>query len=413
MATAHEATASADRIAGALEARRDELVATAFDAIRARLPVYRDADPALAEDVVGHIRTHHDLLCAVMRRGRPAEVRDFRFVARHAALRARRGFALSDFLEAFRCYHHVVWEAMADAARDSGAGADEVLAAAGSVLRYVDLAATEASAAFLEAQQLLVADSDRVRRDLLEDLLAGRDPESAAGLAAARDAGLDGTAGALVVAALPTTAPEDDGALRRAANALATATSARRGPRPLTVTRHGEIVLVRAVADGERPALVGPLERARAAPAARRLALAVGVSTVQPGLAALGDAYREASLALGRVAATGGVLSLADLTPFEYLTMRDDAVARRMVDPDIARFVAEDRAHGGMLVRTLVAYADADLNAKAASEALLIHVNTAHHRLGRIAERTGRDLRRLSDVIDLLIAIRITDGSSA
>jgi len=413
MATAHEATASADRIAGALEARRDELVATAFDAIRARLPVYRDADPAIAEDVVGHIRTHHDLLCAVMRRGRPAEVRDFRFVARHAALRARRGFALSDFLEAFRCYHHVVWEAMADAARDSGAGADEVLAAAGSVLRYVDLAATEASAAFLEAQQLLVADGDRVRRDLLEDLLAGRDPESAAGLAAARDAGLDGTAGGLVVAALPTTAPEDDGALRRAANALATAISARRGPRPLTVTRHGEIVLVRAVADGERPALVGPLERARAAPAARRLALAVGVSTVQPGLAALGDAYREASLALGRVAATGGVLSLADLTPFEYLTMRDDAVARRMVDPDIARFVAEDRAHGGMLIRTLVAYAEADLNAKAASEALLIHVNTAHHRLGRIAERTGRDLRRLSDVIDLLIAIRISDGPAA
>ena len=58
-------------------------------------------------------------------------------------------------------------------------------------------------------------------------------------------------------------------------------------------------------------------------------------------------------------------------------------------------------------------YAEADLNAKAASEALLIHVNTAHHRLGRIAERTGRDLRRLSDVIDLLIAIRITDGPAA
>jgi sugar diacid utilization regulator len=376
MATAHEATASADRIAGALEARRD-------------------------------------LLCAVLRRGRPAEPRDFRFVARHAALRARRGVALPDFLEAFRCYHNVVWEAMADATRDSGAPADDVLAAAGSVLGYVDLAATESSAAFLEAQQLLIADSDRIRRDLLEDLLAGRDPESAAGLAAARDAGLDGTTGALVVAALPTTAPEDDGALRRAANALATAVRGRRDAAPLTVTRHGEIVLVRAVADGERPALVGPLERACAAPAAKRLALAVGVSTVQPGVATLGDAYREASLALGRVAATGGVLSLTDLTPFEYLTMRDDAVARRMVDPVIARFVAEDRAHGGMLIRTLAAYAEADLNAKAASEALLIHVNTAHHRLGRIAERTGRDLRRLSDVIDLLIAIRLTDGREA
>ena len=130
---------------------------------------------------------------------------------------------------------------------------------------------------------------------------------------------------------------------------------------------------------------------------------------MQRGLATLPDAYREASLAAGRMAATGGVLSLADLTPFEYLTLRDDAVARRMIDPRIERFVAEDRAAGGSLIRTLVAYADADLNAKAAAEALLIHVNTAHHRLGRIAERTGRDLRRLADVIDLLIAIRLTD----
>ena len=103
------------------------------------------------------------------------------------------------------------------------------------------------------------------------------------------------------------------------------------------------------------------------------------------------------------------MLSLPDLSAFEYLTLRDDAVARRLIAPEIERFVAEDRARGGRLIRTLLAYADADLNAKAAAEALLIHVNTAHHRLGRIAERTGRDLRRLSDVIDLLIAIRLTD----
>lgn len=61
----------------------------------------------------------------------------------------------------------------------------------------------------------------------------------------------------------------------------------------------------------------------------------------------------------------------------------------------------------------MLAYAAADLNAKAAAEELLIHVNTAHHRLGRIAEKTGCDLRRLSDAIDLLIAIRLTDGPRA
>jgi PucR C-terminal helix-turn-helix domain/GGDEF-like domain len=401
--------APADRIAGALETRRDELVDAAWAAIRTRLPAYRHTDPATVADVLEHIRAHHDLLCAVLRRGRPAEPRDFRFVSRHAALRARRGIALEDFLAAFRCYHSIVWDAIVDAAHDARAPTDDALATAGTVLRYVDVASTEASGAFLEAQQLLLADGDRVRRDLLEDLLAGRDPESAAGLAAARDAGLDASASCVVVAALPTAPPAEDAALRRAANALAAALrDSRRSP--LAVTRHGEIVLVRAIRDGERPALVAPLEHACAGPGTRALALAVGVSTVQRGLSTVGDAYREASLAVGRMAAGGGVLSLADLTPFEYLTLRDDAVARRMIDPRIERFVAEDRARGGSLIRTLVAYAEADLNAKAAAEALLIHVNTAHHRLGRIAERTGRDLRRLSDVIDLLIAIRLTDG---
>ena len=112
--------------------------------------------------------------------------------------------------------------------------------------------------------------------------------------------------------------------------------------------------------------------------------LAVGVSTVQDGLAQLGSAYREASGALRRVAESGGVLSLPDLSAFEFLTLRNDDVARRLIAPEIERFVAEDREHGGQLIDTLLAYVDADLNAKAAAERLHIHVNTAHYRLGRI-----------------------------
>jgi len=52
----------------------------------------------------------------------------------------------------------------------------------------------------------------------------------------------------------------------------------------------------------------------------QEVTLAVGVSTVRDGTAAVGAAYREASLALRRVAATGGgVLSLPDMRAFEYL----------------------------------------------------------------------------------------------
>jgi hypothetical protein len=394
-------------IAAALEARRKELISVGLEEIKARMPAYRQADRALLEDVRRHIGDHHDLLCSVLRRGRPAAARQFEFVGRHAALRARRGISLADFLEAFRSYHNVAWDAVLDASEQGGEAAQQALAAARTVIRHIDLATTQASAAYLEAQQLLLADGDRVRRDLLEDMLAGRRPATAAGLAASRAAGLEGDARCVLVVALPTVVPEDGGALRLAANGLAAAIG-RRGS-PLAVVRHGEIVVVSALVGDGPVSLLAPLQKACKRLASRGVVLAVGVSTVQNGVAALGDAYREASHALGRVARDGGVLSLPDMRPFEYLMLRDDDVARRLIAPEVERFVAEDREHGGSLTRTLLAYAAADLNAKAAAEALLIHVNTAHYRLARIAETTGCDLRRLSDVIDLLVAIRLTE----
>ncbi|MBV9804188.1 MAG: helix-turn-helix domain-containing protein [Solirubrobacterales bacterium] len=406
MATVRESPRAA-LIAEALEARREELIGVGLEEIKARLPAYGRPDPALLEDVRRHIGEHHDLLCTVLRRGRPAAARQFEFAGAHAALRARRGIALADFLEAFRSYHNVVWDAVLDASEQSGEAAQQALAAARTVIRHIDLATTQASAAYLEAQQLLLADSDRVRRDVLEDLLAGKPPGTAAGLAAARAAGLERDARFVVIAALPTDAPEDEGVLRVAANTLAAAIAGRTAP--LAVARHGEIVVARALAAGERPSLLAPLQKACSRMASRGLMLAVGVSTIQDGVAALGEAYREASLALGRIVATGGVLSLPDMSTFEYLMLRDDAVARRLIAPKIERFVAEDREQGGLLTRTLLAYAEADLNAKAAAETLLIHVNTAHYRLARIAEKTGCDLRRLSDVLDLLIAVKLTE----
>jgi hypothetical protein len=375
----------APAIAEALEARRDELISSGVQEIRDRMGTYRRADTALIEDVASHIAEHHDLLCAVLRRGRPAAAREFEFVGRHAALRARRGISLADFLEAFRSYHNVVWDAVVDASNSSGEAADQALAAARTVIRHIDLATTEASAAYLEAQQLLVADGDRARRDLLEDLLAGRPPATAAGLAAARAAGLEGDARCVVIGAVD------------------------RGRVPLAVARHGEIVLVKALTAKERPSLLAPLEKTCRRLASRGMELAIGVSTAQDGVATLGNAYREASLAVGRLGRGGGVLSLPDMSAFEYLMLRGDAVARRLISREIERFVAEDREQGGPLTRTLLAYAEADLNAKAAAEALLIHVNTAHYRLARIAEKTGCDLRRLPDVIDLVIAIRLYD----
>jgi sugar diacid utilization regulator len=354
-----------------------------------------------------HTEEHHELLCEVLRRGRSPSERELAFVERHAARRARQRIPLAEFLEAFRTYHNIVWDAVLDFSRESPVAAEQALAATRAVIGYVDLATTRASAACLEAQQLLMAEGDRVRRDLLEDLLATGAPQTAAGVAAARAAGLEPDARCVLVAAVATNEPQD-GALPRAAGTLAAALGGRHAP--LAVTRHSEIVVARACARAEHLALRAPLANACERAASQGVVLAVGVSTVQDGRAGLGAAYREASQAVRRVAAGGGVLSLPDLSAFEYLTLRNDAVARRLIAPQIERFVVEDREQGGRLIDTLLAYAESDLNAKAAAERLLVHVNTAHYRLARIAEKTGCDLRRLPDVIDLLIAVRLTQA---
>lgn len=121
---------------------------------------------------------------------------------------------------------------MLDASEQDGEAAQQALAAARTVIRHIDLATTHASAAYLEAQQLLLADGDGC------DAICSRE--------------------------------------------VSRQTSCYGGGAGL---------------------------------ASRDVVLAVGVSTVQNGVAALGDAYREASQALGRVAHDGGVLSLPFLEP--------------------------------------------------------------------------------------------------
>ena len=39
-----------------------------------------------------------------------------------------------------------------------------------------------------------------------------------------------------------------------------------------------------------------------------------------------------------------------------------------------------------------------------------MHVNTIYYRIDRISERTGLDLRRLDEVIELLLAVRLLAG---
>jgi hypothetical protein len=398
--------AGLERVAAMLAARRDELAERSLEAIRAAVPAYAAIDdPALLADVTEHVAENHDALAASLLRGSPVTEEELAFIRPHAALRARRGVPVSDFLHAFRIGHRVLWDAIAQLADEDDETRAAGLVAARLVMEFIDTASTHAAQSYLEAQQLLVAEGDRVRRDLLEDLLAGRDPAPGPRLTAACASGLESGGRCLVVAAVPTSASDDEFEFRSAAAALARAVG---GPvRPLTVVRQDEIVIVRSLGTRDARSLTEPITRARRDLANTGLGLAIGISTAFESTAGIPDAYRDACTALESLGSAGGVMALANLSAFEYLTLRADSTAGRLLSPAIQRFVQEDTASGGALTTTLLEYAAANLNAKVAAQRLYIHVNTAHHRLARIEEKTGCDLRSLADVQELLIAIKL------
>jgi sugar diacid utilization regulator len=311
---------------------------------------------------------------------------------------------LADFMQGFRVYMEVLWEALLDSAVDEH-GREAALEAAGIVIRYINNAASEAADVYVEAERLLVAQGDRVRRDLLEDLLAGNAPAPGPKLTAARDAGLHPPAPCLVVVAVALTAPEDEHALRAVAVALARAVGS--ALQPLTVTRHDELVLIARV-EGDAGDLVEALGQARERLAAAGTPLAIGVSAVQSGLDRVAGGYAQAQDAVERVRATGGMLALPALSAFDCLTRFGRDTARQRIPERVSRFVVEDVADGGVLTATLLEYVNSDFNAKLTAERLYVHPNTARYRLGKIEERTGCDLRRVADVMDLLIAVSLT-----
>jgi DNA-binding PucR family transcriptional regulator len=123
-------------------------------------------------------------------------------------------------------------------------------------------------------------------------------------------------------------------------------------------------------------------------------------------VAELPRAYAEAHAALDLVDG-GGVAALPRMAAFDYLTLSARDTARRLVDPALREFLAEDRARGGVLRDTVQALAAADLQLAAAAARLRVHPNTASYRVSRIEERTGRNPRRVADLIELLVAIAL------
>ena len=399
------------RILLALLDEVDDLAARALEAIRAEIPAYAEQSERFLSDVRGQLASHYRTKLTAFLEERTVTLEDIAFVRGAATRRARAGFGLEDYLNAFRVGQQVFWEAVVAHAGETQTGHDAALALATPVMRYVDFVSTHAAHAYVEFQQYVVAEADRERRDLLEQLLAGELPSGPLH-AAAHTFGIEAKTAMMVAVAVPVGHQAADPDCPTAASA-AIARAGIDAARTLVVVRQSEIVAIPSLHAGMTPLRVCEcLEQIQRRLQREGIPLAMGIGTVADGVAELPRAYVEARTALACVTDDeGGVTALPRLSAFEYLTLQADGTARRLVDPRVRSFLDEDRARGGMLTATIRAFAAADLNLRSASETLQVHPNTAQYRLGRVEERTGKNPRHIQDLLELLVAIGFDDAS--
>ena len=392
-----------DRVLAALEGRQERLSEAMLGAIVAEIGAYdRPGGELLAGDVQEHCRLHVGLLMRSLRAGRGPDRDDLGFAREAAARRVHQGIPLDGLLQAFRVGHRTLWQAIVDEAASSPAGREAAIALAGEAMDYIDLASTHVAEAYLRESGQLAELTQRRRRDLLENLLAGRLPNEAETEALGLELELDADL-LVAVASLEEAEEADDRALAQAAGAIAAAV----GPRALVVVRQDEVVAVLPLA-GKSPEVIGvTLDVARVnADREHDIRMRIGVSAVCRGLADAGRRYLDAHHALRRCSPSRPIVSLSELSPFEHLVAAADRSTRHSIAQEASALTGDG---SGALMETLRVYLDSDLDVTATAKALFVHPNTVRYRLRRIAEQTGFDPQHFSGLIQLHTIARLSE----
>ena len=249
-----------------------------------------------------------------------------------------------------------------------------------------------------------VDELDSARRSLVDALLTS-DPEALPALTR-RAIGLgfdpDRTyVVAVAVVDVPEPREPSSSSPRWAGQAIARS-SGRPERQAFVVSRERDLVALLDASGRHRPRLV--LEQAAATVRqVHRSVLRAGLGTPFLGLGGFSASYQDARRALRYADVARPFVSWPNDVPlFDELTASSSDDAARLI-PDPTHRVLADRTMRG----TLEAFFAADLNVAAAASALSLHPNSVRYRLRRIADITGRDPRRLTDMVELITAARL------
>ncbi len=390
-----------------LELQQERVARTIADAVRHEVKEYEAlAAPDQHANVVFDTQQHLRTFARCAPTWRMPEREELDFISDLASERAAAGFPLEAMLHAFRVGHRVFWDWLIAQVEDARKG-EVALAITPFMHEYLGAVTRRLTETYVEAVQTFIADADKNRRDLLEALLRGEQPERTRPLAQAL--GLDPDLQYIViVAAVTSPEPRRANELLRRAEDVIRRRLLEAGANAFSILREQEVVLLVPWGAGHRRVLHTALEPAAVSMGQMYGAqLLAGGSMACEGVAEISRGYQEARLALQRASATGDFVALADASLYESLLALGASSVQRRLPPWADDLAADGSPQRNDLIRTLLAYVAANMSVERSARALFVHPNTVRYRLRRLAKLTGLDVDSFYDLIELMTVVRL------
>jgi len=379
-------------------------------AVLAAVPAFNESrNPDVLPDLIRHSVEHATELLRLLRGG---PIGDFAFVREHAERRAEQHFPLEAVLHAYRCGHKVFTQRLRGAALAAISSAEHaqraVAALADFAIEYTDAISMLAASSYTAHTRLLTEVAGDRRDQLLTLLLEGHDEADGRMAQILRDEGYLDSRQTFCVAVARSVDPTEmlnAARARRMVDSIAEVFAASR-VRLLIDLRDNKVTMVcsDAVRDSGWTAPRSSLARRVSATFALvGNAALIGVSNDAPSTAHIPNAHREALVALDLADVTRRVAAISDIPVRRLLLHLGQDELQRLLPKWASDFLAADDKVGGVLIATLRAYADADMNVLKAAERLAVHPNTIYSRLRRVGDVAGLEPRSFGGLSELLV----------
>jgi hypothetical protein len=370
----------------------------------------QSGNPDVLPELQQHLEDVVDGFCRLLAGNR---ARELEFVSAHADRRAEQKFPLDALLHTYRCAYLGLLPWIRDAAiavaSDTAHVRRVVAAVTEFTFEYTSAISTLTTSEYVDHTRLQAEAAGDRRTELLNLLLLGYDESDGRAAHLLRGAGYLEQRQSFCVAVARSVDPREMESAARAQRMADTIGQVLHDlpVRSLITVRDS---LVTVVMSGSRrlSGWTAPqsLLADRVYPQLRKVgpAAVIGLSADAPSTSHIPRALSEAKIALDFANVADRVMPYAQI-PFRKMLVRSASENVQSALPAwLDDLLLADKKARGTLIRTLHAYADADMNVLRTAKILSLHPNTIYARMQKIADITGKNALSYHALTELLLA---------